>query len=217
MIPVKKDKNSNTKAIIFDLFATLTIGKANPEAKIISEFNLKQEYYSVEAAITYSKKFKDMNSYIRNIIKNLNLEDTTLTREKILKIFKEDVAGESLRKEAPEILMYLKSKGYKLGLISNIPNPWYKILEKSKINQYFDVISYSYELDLLKPNPEIFRHTLKKLNVSAKEAVMIGDSMRNDLMPASSLGMHTYLLDVNSKHLDHPSRLNSLEAIRQYL
>lgn len=42
-----------------------------------------------------------------------------------------------------------------------------------------------------KPDSRAFDYVIKALNVSAKETVMIGDSIENDILPAQQLGMTT--------------------------
>lgn len=47
-----------------------------------------------------------------------------------------------------------------------------------------------------KPNPRIYEIALEKAgNVAPNEALHIGDSMRKDYHPATSIGMHALLLD----------------------
>jgi FMN phosphatase YigB (HAD superfamily) len=42
-----------------------------------------------------------------------------------------------------------------------------------------------------KPDKEFFRQALKRLNAAPHEVVMIGDTYRNDILPAIELGMQT--------------------------
>lgn len=47
-----------------------------------------------------------------------------------------------------------------------------------------------------KPNPRIYEIALERAgNLSPKEVLHIGDSMRKDYVPAKSIGMHALLLD----------------------
>lgn len=47
-----------------------------------------------------------------------------------------------------------------------------------------------------KPDPRIYEIALEKAgNIAAEEAVHIGDSMRKDYLPASSVGMQALILD----------------------
>jgi FMN phosphatase YigB (HAD superfamily) len=55
-----------------------------------------------------------------------------------------------------------------------------------------------------KPDPEIFKIALKRANqdITPEQALHIGDSLRKDFVPATSLSMHALLLD----------RFNTVEA-----
>jgi FMN phosphatase YigB (HAD superfamily) len=53
----------------------------------------------------------------------------------------------------------------------------------------FDVIVYSSEEGLLKPQPEIYLRTLQRLGVAAHEAIFVDDMQRN-VDAAKALGMH---------------------------
>ena len=55
-----------------------------------------------------------------------------------------------------------------------------------------------------KPDPEIFKIALRRANQdnTPEQALHIGDSLRKDFLPATSIGMHALLLD----------RFNTVEA-----
>ena len=52
----------------------------------------------------------------------------------------------------------------------------------------FDVVVFSTDLGIRKPDPAIFMHTLEQLNVSASSCVFADDSEQN-LPPAATMGM----------------------------
>ena len=91
--------------------------------------------------------------------------------------------------EAEEILKYLKNLGYKLGVIANQSPGTADRLEQWKLLQYIDVVAASAELGLAKPDPAIFHKAFELAGCTAEEAVMIGDRLDNDIVPAKKLGM----------------------------
>ena len=135
------------KAIIFDLFGTLTDSYSNHEQRIIDYFNLDVSMNFVEE-VTNGIKFENMDSYLKIIIKKLNLKDTEETREKLVEIFKEEKAKEKINKEAESVLKELKSRNFRLGIISNIPNPDWDLLEENNLKKYFDYIFYSFRMKI---------------------------------------------------------------------
>ncbi|MDE6435216.1 MAG: HAD family phosphatase [Lachnospiraceae bacterium] len=92
-------------------------------------------------------------------------------------------------------------KKYKLAIISNDSSRWSKYLrEKFKINEYFDVISISGDLQIRKPDERIFQLTIEKLAIKAAECLYI-DDRRGYLEAARKLGMNTILF--NSRNVPY--------------
>jgi HAD superfamily hydrolase (TIGR01509 family) len=70
----------------------------------------------------------------------------------------------------------LKPK-YRIALLSNAPSAFIrKLLTAHDLERHFHQIIISSEVGMVKPNPEIFEHTLNKLGVSASEALFIDDN-----------------------------------------
>jgi len=115
----------------------------------------------------------------------------------------------SLFEDSLEIIKELKEKGYKICLISNTypitPNRIRKLF--GNVLKYFNVVTFSSEVGIKKPNPEIFTFTLNQLNklnnksILPKEVIMIGNSEEHDINPALSLGMQARLIDRTKQNL----------------
>ena len=87
------------------------------------------------------------------------------------------------------VLESLKARGYRLGVIANQVPGTAERLEKWGILQFFDVIAPSAELGMAKPDPAIFLWALNEAGCKPENAVMIGDRIDNDVLPAQALGM----------------------------
>jgi len=84
-----------------------------------------------------------------------------------------------------EPTLQLLNKTYRLGLLTNgAPGIQRPKIEGSGLGHYFDVTIISGEIGIGKPDPRIFRHTIDRLNVTADEAVMVGDSLERDIIGA---------------------------------
>lgn len=83
------------------------------------------------------------------------------------------------------------SKRYKLGIIANQSVGSEQRLKDWGIAKYFDLIIASAEEGVEKPNPEIFKVALDRANCLPENAVMVGDRLDNDIIPAKELGMKT--------------------------
>jgi len=99
-------------------------------------------------------------------------------------------------------LRELKSRGYRLGVISNtcyFSETMEKCFKKISIFDVFDNFTFSYSLGRGKPNSEIFLKAIEKMDCKAEECIMVGDKIESDIIPAQKLGMKGILLDKNNK------------------
>jgi HAD superfamily hydrolase (TIGR01549 family) len=88
-------------------------------------------------------------------------------------------------------------KKYQLGVISNfaIPECVVKLLKTSGINELFDVVVVSGAINKRKPSQEIFKSTIKLMNLSAEEAVFVGDTIDADIEGAKAVGMRAVYIE----------------------
>lgn len=98
-----------------------------------------------------------------------------------------------LEKLYPDTKMILEilSQKYKLGVIANQVSGTKDRLDNWGIGKYFDVVVASAEADCSKPDLKIFNLALEQAGCKPNEAVMIGDRLDNDIVPAKQLGMKT--------------------------
>ncbi len=100
----------------------------------------------------------------------------------------------------PDALTFLESvrPGYKLALITKgSPDVQREKINGSGLEKYFDYIAVSGEIGFSKPHSAIFNAALEALGVSADEAVMIGDRLKNDIRGACDLGIVSVLVNRN--------------------
>jgi HAD superfamily hydrolase (TIGR01549 family) len=92
------------------------------------------------------------------------------------------------------MLLTLRSEGYKLGLISNTHWRFLPSL-REQFEEFFDVITLSYEHGYVKPHPSIFMTTLEKLGVKANQSLHVGDDPIADIQGARNIGMKTVFVN----------------------
>ena len=118
--------------------------------------------------------------------------------------------------DVEDLLKNLKKQGKKMGIVSNWDSRLFHICDGLELNQYFDFVLASAVFGASKPNPKIFEEALKRSGVEAKEAVHIGDSFKDDINGASSVGMPAILIDRHPKvrpHQHHPTIRSFAELI----
>ena len=92
---------------------------------------------------------------------------------------------------AAETVLAQLSRNYKLGVIANQSKGLRDRLTHFGILRFFDYVISSAYCGASKPDPSIIQIALRKANCSAAEAVMIGDRIDNDVVPAKLVGMKT--------------------------
>jgi HAD superfamily hydrolase (TIGR01549 family) len=113
---------------------------------------------------------------------------------------------------------------FKLGIIANQSTECRTSLERRGLIEFFDVVAISDELDLHKPDPELYRWALQQAGILGSQAIMIGDRLDNDIAPASEVGMHSVYINWKSwkdknwvPHNDHAKvYLDSCERVPMF-
>jgi putative hydrolase of the HAD superfamily len=94
---------------------------------------------------------------------------------------------------ARSTLETLAARGLTLGVVSNIMRtPGYvlsQILDRSGLLAPLKVLTFSDECGIRKPDPEIFRLTLRQIGVAPEDAVHVGDDPILDVEGARDAGM----------------------------
>jgi len=142
---------------------------------------------------------------LNNLGCSANTDDSRI--KTALNVFFQDyVDSLELRAYARKLLKRIK-ENCKLGLVSNFTYApvVYASLRKLNLNQFFDVVLVSDETGWRKPHNRIFLEALRKLQVTATEAVFIGDSPLEDIKGAKEIGIKTVFV---------PSQFYSLKDLQ---
>lgn len=195
-------KNENIKNIIFDLgdvilnidvpVASLSFAKLSgrEQAEILTIFKENDLFRQFETGLLDEASF-------RNLIRKL-VDSPDWTDEMI------DTAWNSLLLDMPvervELLKTLRSK-YRLFLLSNTSSIHItqvnKILEAAtgvkNLDELFDKVYLSYEMGIMKPDPDIYLQVLKEQNIKAEDTLFLDDNADN-IKSAAQLGINTILV-----------------------
>ena len=96
------------------------------------------------------------------------------------------------RNEMEPILDELKEKGYSCYLLSNFPKRFKEMPQRVPFLNKLDKMIVSSDINLVKPNREIFEYTAKILNIKPSETLFVDDTQSN-LDGAKKAGFCTYL------------------------
>ncbi|SFK94541.1 putative hydrolase of the HAD superfamily [Paenibacillus sp. 1_12] len=117
------------------------------------------------------------------------------------------------------------SRHYKLGIIANQSAGTAARLEQYGMLKYISVVCSSAEEGLSKPDVRFYERALGEARCKAEHAVMIGDRIDNDVIPAKRVGMRAiWVRQGLARHqpipLDHTApdvMVERLDGIMNYL
>ena len=124
---------------------------------------------------------------------------------------------ESVPQRNLQMLLRLRSLGYKVCLLSNT-NPYMMQWAMSSefdgnghsVEYYFDHLYLSYQCKQMKPSAEIFKMMLQGQQSSAAETLFIDDGLKN-IQAAQALGIHTLMPQNNEDWTEPLSKLLGID------
>jgi HAD superfamily hydrolase (TIGR01549 family) len=108
------------------------------------------------------------------------------------------------------VLEALRVAGLKIGLVSNTSRDLDSFVSHFRLR--VDAWISSGTHGKVKPSPSIFMAVLDQLRVGPESAVMVGDSLEDDVEGARALGMQAYLVDRDGR-TEAPDALPTLLAL----
>ena len=194
---MKKVKNGKDifkhkiKAVIFDVNGVILNGKNRIVHKEISKkLKIKDEAWLDAIDVYWNELVK--NEKIENVFLEHCANVAHTSKKKVRELFVEEYKKKFiLNKEVYNLIKSLKGK-YKIGILSDQVPFSYIAIQKFKLDELVHRAIWSQKVGLRKPNPQIYKLILKKLNVKPKNSVFIDDRDWN-LIPAHRLGMKTIL------------------------
>ncbi|MBN1161284.1 MAG: GNAT family N-acetyltransferase [Dehalococcoidales bacterium] len=194
------------KAVIFDLYGTLvdifTHGEYyNVMETMISILKAPHDEFLKLWFGTAERRaigvFRTLEENLRYICRELNISVTEKQMAEASRI-RHDYVAKSLtpREGTIEVLAYLKSGGYKVGLVSNCSTEPPAIWPDTPFATIFDVTVFSSAAGVQKPDPRIYRMATDALGVKPEDCLYVGDGDSNELTGAAGVGMHPVLIKV---------------------
>lgn len=193
------DHRRNAKLALEDLFKreqirekySLTFEEFHKEYFTINE-NLWAQIRDEKIDKEYIRKFRFHNTFLF-----FGIDDFELAQRFEINFLDEIVSYNHLVEGAFELLEYLSQKKYRLHVLSNgFKEVTYRKCELSGIKNYFETITSADEINIRKPQPEIFEYALNKSGTKKAESVIIGDDWTADIEGGLAFGMKAIFFDV---------------------
>lgn len=185
------------KAVVFDMFETLITlfqGRTYFSENIAEDIGVdvaefKKVWNEIEGDRTKGKY--TIKEGLEVALKKLDAyseEKVNLAAEKRLEALGDTF--NAIPEESIKLLKDLKSKGIKIGLMTNTFSDERDKIKESPLYPFFDAALISYEIGICKPSQEMFRKMIELLGVKPGEILYVGDGGSRELFAAREAGMH---------------------------
>ena len=187
------------KGVVFDLWNTLAynpnVKGTHPMVEIARRLGVhkREDWIGLLERGYMVEEFPSQREAFIGLCKHLDIEPEEGLIRDLLKIFDIRAIGFGLFPDVEPVLERLK-KRYKLGLISNTQRFTIEPFLKAGYDRYFDVLAFSYKTGILKPDPRVFRLAAEQMGLKPGQVMMVGDSLKDDVLAARKAGMQAVLI-----------------------
>ncbi len=107
---------------------------------------------------------------------------------------------------ASKLVHYLLKTDYALVIATNPLYPLEAIQQRLRWAGVPDnpddyaFVTHSDNTHFTKPHPSYYAEILARVGIEPDEAIMIGDSLKNDIVPADALGLHSFQIDTDDEY-----------------
>ncbi|NHN28906.1 HAD family hydrolase [Paenibacillus agricola] len=212
--------NQSISWIFFDIGETL-VDESKPIGDSIEQFvqQAGKLGYSIEAP-TVKQALMDYHRQLCEFPMRHVMKQLVPSEQDRLAIWKAMAFRKELEEPYPESLKVLSTlqPHYKIGIIANQSKGTVSRLEKYGMLPYISLVCCSAETGLSKPDARFYELALKEAGCLPGQAVMIGDRIDNDVIPAKSLGMSAiWVRQGLAKHQDIPQNHTAPDAVVECL
>ncbi|MCZ6643317.1 MAG: HAD-IA family hydrolase [Gammaproteobacteria bacterium] len=191
------DKPTGKQAVIFDLFFTLlTADIADDEFPPTHEtLGVAKQSWREQTFGTSHKRLTGVQTDPYRIVESMahaidpTIPDSVVREATELRIARFEHTLMNPPESTLSVLRELRQRGLKTALISNADTIETQPFHRSPLASMLDVTVLSWEVGLVKPQPEIYQHCLELLGLQASQCIFVGDGGSNELSGARSVGL----------------------------
>ena len=173
---------------LFDIGSTLIDGPPYGPARRLAEMlGLGKPAVSQLEHLLFRSPSATPEDLARRVAAELGVDATAACAD----LWKAQLAEAYVLPGAREALHRLRKAGIQRAYLSNIWPPFYEHFRREFPEEAAQPQFLSFQTGLMKPDAEFFRSALHTLAEPIENVVMIGDTYRNDILPAIQLGLKT--------------------------
>lgn len=178
--------------VFFDIGSTLIDGPPFGPARRLSEsLGLGPEAVAELERLLFRSPARDPEQLANTIVNRLRV-DHNKALEACATLWNAQLQEAYVLPGAREVIEKLRSAGIPRAYLSNIWPPFYEHFQQEFPQEAEHQPQFlSFKTGLMKPDPAFFQMALRALETRAEDAVMVGDTYKNDIRPAIELGMRT--------------------------
>lgn len=184
------------EAVVFDLYGTLLHLRdkafSRGGARVFGAS--RGEWASFLRDTLLVRAFADVEELIAAALDRFAPPDREAARRQAAELIERELGAIRPEPALRSVLGFLRRRGCRLGLLTNSASPYRAPAERLGVIDAVDVAVFSCEEGRRKPDPEIYRGLLAALEVPAERAIMVGDSLANDVEAPRELGMRAVRL-----------------------
>lgn len=177
------------------------------EIAIQKSHNILDKYNFITNEVEEIQLFKE---FYTEVFKNLNLSINSDIINKLALDITTNPKKYSFYQDSLNILPELK-KHFKIALVSDAWPSMGLIYDYNNMTQYFDSITISSELGILKPHKLMYQSALDNLNLKPEECIFLDDNI-NNCIGARKIGITPIL--VSRIHEDY---INNFKKYKDYI
>ncbi len=188
-------------AVIFDLFETL-ISEYTPdfrqEPSIASRLAVPEALFDEAWGDLFrdrmTGRIPDFGSALRVICERAGVSPNPRVVEEVLR---ERVTAKakpflSIEPEIAEMLLHLRSSGFKIGLVSNASSDELTAWSDSPLSKLVDQAVFSCQVGVMKPDWRIYSIVCDQLDMTPPQIAYVGDGSGRELSGAAEAGLHPF-------------------------
>jgi putative hydrolase of the HAD superfamily len=207
---------SAVRALVFDLYGTLLHLDARPFQRGIPRLVAADRRAWIEFLrdVLVVRPFADREAFVAAILERFPPRDgldAAEARRRALALLDEEIASARAEPAARSLLGFLRRRGFALALLTNSASPYREPFARSELAEAFDHVLFSCDLGAKKPAPASYRAALEALSVAPEEAIMLGDSLANDVTAPRALGLAALRLGEGGSRFEDLAWIDGLE------
>ena len=186
------------------------------DSYVVAERELAKVRHILPNDNFYDLLLKKMRIELQDLVQKGLLEGDIEPLAKQVAQYCYDAARSSIEEARPTL--ELLSQHYPMVLVSNFYGNVDSVLRDFDVRRYFKGVIESAVVGVRKPNPVIFKLGVDVLELPANEVLVVGDSLKKDILPAESLGCQVLWLKgkgwtAEEDAQTHPGTIKTLSEI----